>query len=355
MRAFADNDCIFFIKNKKFCKHCPFVNNCSKKSQPMFTSKIVSKIIAIKLLILSVFACKQKEIPINKFNRGETMVQVIELGSKYENQVYFSFTSDNMVQHPKKEWDLELIKSNNSYYILLNTSKAMRASTLTNKEYTTIKDTLGSSSLALSDASSGNLDSTAIKKLEASMVLVINNGYDENGKHQGFYKLKIDSIHSDYINITYSNIYKPQEYKLKWQYNSSICNRFSFIANSMVTNHPLNFDLCFTQYTTYFSDPPMFYLVTGVLSQNCEIWKIKNGNYSAISASDTINTIKTKHKDAIGYDWKTYDFATNIFTVNPNDTYIIKTSLGFLYKLHFIDFYNSDGLKGYPKFEYQMI
>jgi hypothetical protein len=31
--------------------------------------------------------------------------------------------------------------------------------------------------------------------------------------------------------------------------------------------------------------------------------------------------------------------------------YVVRTSEGLFYKIHFIDFYNETGLKGYPKFE----
>ena len=51
-------------------------------------------------------------------------------------------------------------------------------------------------------------------------------------------------------------------------------------------------------------------------------------------------------------DWKEYDFDNEHYTVLPDKIYVLKTSIGYYYKLRFIDFYNSTGEKGYPTFEF---
>jgi len=47
-------------------------------------------------------------------------------------------------------------------------------------------------------------------------------------------------------------------------------------------------------------------------------------------------------------------FAKGFYEVFPKMIYIIQTPLGY-YKFHFVDFYNTSGDKGYPKFEYQKL
>ena len=49
------------------------------------------------------------------------------------------------------------------------------------------------------------------------------------------------------------------------------------------------------------------------------------------------------------------NFNTNAYSVNPKMNYILKVADGFYYKLHFLDFYNDQGIKGYPKFEFQKL
>ena len=58
-------------------------------------------------------------------------------------------------------------------------------------------------------------------------------------------------------------------------------------------------------------------------------------------------------RDIIGFNWKTFDFDTQVYTINSSMNYIIQSENGIFYKLRFIDFYNNSGEKGYPKFEIQ--
>jgi hypothetical protein len=55
----------------------------------------------------------------------------------------------------------------------------------------------------------------------------------------------------------------------------------------------------------------------------------------------------------VGYNWKEYDLSAGEYTVFSNINYIIQDKNDKYYKLHFIDFYNNLGEKGYPKFEIQ--
>jgi hypothetical protein len=55
----------------------------------------------------------------------------------------------------------------------------------------------------------------------------------------------------------------------------------------------------------------------------------------------------------IGYNWKSYDMNAGEYSINTNLNYILNDKDGRYFKLHFIDYYNSSGDKGYPKFEIQ--
>ena len=49
--------------------------------------------------------------------------------------------------------------------------------------------------------------------------------------------------------------------------------------------------------------------------------------------------------------FKLSNITNNIYEKN----FIIKNSIGLYFKLHFIDFYNDSGEKGYPKFALQQL
>ena len=69
--------------------------------------------------------------------------------------------------------------------------------------------------------------------------------------------------------------------------------------------------------------------------------------------SDDITSLEfTTRSDVIGYDWKYYNFDDAVYTIVPEMNYVIRDRDGFYYKLRFVDFYNDQGVKGYPKFEF---
>jgi hypothetical protein len=62
--------------------------------------------------------------------------------------------------------------------------------------------------------------------------------------------------------------------------------------------------------------------------------------------------------DAIGYNWKTFGGfgnATGDYQIFSNFNYIIKDSKSMLYKMRFISFYDDQGRKGSPKFEFRRL
>jgi hypothetical protein len=136
---------------------------------------------------------------------------------------------------------------------------------------------------------------------------------------------------------------------------------FSFLSlNGNITSiEPLkeNWDLTFTQYTYIFYDqtPITPYIVTGCLSNRnkVEVAKVFDKDFADITFADVNNYSFSSDIDAIGYSWKEYDFDTSSYIIYYTKNYIIKTTEGKYYKLHFIDFYDGLGVKGTPTFEFQ--
>ena len=111
----------------------------------------------------------------------------------------------------------------------------------------------------------------------------------------------------------------------------------------------------FTQFTYQFHQPVLAYLVTGVLTapQQVRVARIDNADFASVGLADTLAHPFTDHRDAVGYDWKTYSFETSSYTVDPQQVYIIMDRMGHAYKLHFLDYYNDLGQEGCPTFEAQ--
>jgi hypothetical protein len=123
-------------------------------------------------------------------------------------------------------------------------------------------------------------------------------------------------------------------------------------------------DLLFSQYTTllYTNDGvPYPYIVTGVLSNRIDVKVAQDTlmDFQSIDRNAVLNLEYTTIQDEIGYDWK--DVVGDVtsgsisYEIIEGLNYIVIDQQGYYYKLRFISFYNNDGEKGYPTFEYQQL
>jgi hypothetical protein len=321
----------------------------------------IYKVIIVGCVIL-LMSCEKKELPVPKRDRGTIITQQIELAANYKNQVWFSLSENKIVRTTSKiDWDLAFDCDVSSQTIYINTSKVMRAYKTSKVNLSEIMDTTGYNLSPIADMPSGNRDSTALNNWHLNTnVYVISRGYDENSQLMGLVKLKIISSSSSNFTIQYAPLNSSTYTQATIQKNSAY-NRmmFSFDSGQATTIEPKKgeFDLCFTQYTDFFADPDQYYQVTGVLNNTyrTRIALINTKLFNDISIGDTASVAFSTLQNGIGYDWKTFSLTTNLFTVDAKKCYLIHDSKGFYYKLHFIDFYNENGIKGYPKFEYKKL
>ena len=73
--------------------------------------------------------------------------------------------------------------------------------------------------------------------------------------------------------------------------------------------------------------------------------------FNKIILSDTLSFEFNNNEDVIGYDWKERTPSDNSYSIISNKYHIIKDTEGYYYKQKLINFYNSVGIKGNPKFE----
>lgn len=312
-------------------------------------------IIIFHLMLL--VSCLKKELPVTPHSSGNFNTSVIPLTSNYKYQIFFSLKNNQIVQQQlKTSWDIAFESSGK--HIILNSSKFMFAFNTNKNKFSQILDTTGFSFNKKYDSPTGNLDSTAIGNWwEKNTVYLIDCGYNENGIHLGFKKLKIISYQNNTFTFSYCNLTDTiaQTYTLSSDTNYRFIG-FNFSSQQKVYIEPQKnqWDLLFTQYTEKLSEP---YLVTGCLINTPHTAAIMNTNISFenINYSTIYNYHLSIHANIIGYDWKAYDFNTSSYIIFPNKIFIIKDREGYFYKLRFIDFYSPTGEKGYPKFEYQKI
>ena len=303
-------------------------------------------------------SCEMEEIPVSPHNPGDIQINQIELSNDYRHQVFYDLGSNSIISdNLKTDWDLGFESSTQGYHVILNSSTYSSLSYIENISF---NDNIDPTGLIWSwDNPNGDLDSSAFgDSRSVSGFYVFDRGFDLNGTPRGFKKILIDSITNEFYQISFSNLDNSDYNSFKLYKDPSVnFTCFSFESNQIVDIEPSynDWDLLFSQYTHLYNDTTTpAYLVTGVCS-NLDVLVAKDTSYefNEINYSMINEFIFNDDRDAIGFDWKEYNFNAGSYTINSNTNYIIMDKQQKYFKLRFIDFYNSDGDKGYPTFEIQ--
>jgi hypothetical protein len=309
------------------------------------------------LLTISVTSCLKKEIPIERHDPGETISNQIDLGSDYRYFAFYDFESNSYSnQNLKSAWDLGFETESSGFRIIINGAKSMAVGIPSGTTFTQVVDTNGVTWRY--DASSGNLDSTAMIHWQTiGKPYILDLGYDHSGNHQGYKKMEILHVDANQYTIHYADLNGANDQNKTITKNAAYnFTFFSFLTNSEVTIEPKKetWDIYFGQFTHMF-EPDFPYLVTGALTNRngVEVAQVFDIPFESITFSHIGNYTFSKHINRIGYEWKYFDGSS--YSTDPTKNFIVKTVEGNYYKIHFIDFYNSNGIKGTPTFEVQAL
>jgi HmuY protein len=315
----------------------------------------------ISLLISIVYlsGCFNEEDPIQPYPRGDVNQNKIEMGASYADQYFFSLDQNKVVARVNKTvWDLAYSSEEGNSTIRLNTGKNMYVAVTSALNLTEVMDTTG---LTFKwDWSNGRDDSTSLNGwTDSDKVFVIDLGMDETNTHLGFVKAKL-SLKNEVLQMNYSLLAGGPEYQAELKKDDEYNQVFySFQTHSNVQVEPVKteFDLVFRQYIYYFEPEDLAYLVVGCLinSNDTRVARIFDKNFEDIVVKDTLNYGFMDNADVIGYDWKEFKLSDGVYIVYADQNYLLEDSKGFLYKLHFTDFYSSTGEKGYPTLEFKRL
>lgn len=313
------------------------------------------------LLCIGFCSCEKKEFPVPVHDPGNVITTSVDMGSTYEWQIYYDLETNRMVsKNLKTAWDLAFEASAEGFHVVLNSSKSTFCYNTANSVFESVTDTLGFSSHKRWDEPSGNLDSTAIGDWRSTNpVYIIDRGYNSSGTHLGFKKIQLLSVSNSTYTFKCGSLNNSNTEIISFAKNNTYnMNFFSFDnVNTVLAIEPPKdeWDMCFTQYTHVFYNPTQPYLVTGCITNRYQtsVAKAPVSDFNAIVYSTVESYSFSSNINTIGYDWKTFSGSTYI--TDPSKIYILKNRHDKYYKLHFIDFYNSSGLKGNPTWEYQAL
>ncbi|MCC7031119.1 MAG: HmuY family protein [Chitinophagaceae bacterium] len=315
------------------------------------------------VLSLIFASCEKKETAITLPAKGDGEVLQVDMGSNYDFQ-YFISLQNNQIVHisPTKNWDLAFSCDPNSHAVFLNGAKLMSAINTRKTNFADVgtADTNDKVQNWKYDNASGLIDSTVLgdwKGKNDIYLIKLSNTSNKVRKirflSEDIFEYKIEV--SDFPSAVPTTITIPKRADRNYTYFS-----FDYLAEvENVEPAKSGWDLQVTlyNYTFYDQNPILPYIVNGILlnPSGTAAYKDSLSEYTAINADFALAAPLSTRKDVIGYDWKKYDIDKNLYSVESKYNYIVKTKEGSYFKLRFLDFYSSTGVKGSPKFEFQQL
>jgi hypothetical protein len=257
------------------------------------------------------------------------------------------------------DWDLAFDCNLNDNIIYLNAALIASVAMTSETDFNAVTSDAGLT--YVNEHHSGRSENLAIGDVTNQRnVFIIDRGYSPSGNPIGKWKAQITLVQNgDYYltcsklngdNLTNAVISKKPQY-------NRVAFSFSTLSELQIEPPKTDYDICFTQYTHVFVDPPLAYSVNGgiINSYNTEVAEEFNIDFNNITKAHAESLFYSNNADVIGYDWKEFLFTTQAYTIYQNQNYLIKDAAGHLFKLHFLDFYDDQGVKGTPGFEFMRL
>lgn len=295
---------------------------------------------------------------------GNALMQTLSMGTDYSTQFFFSLKQQRVVHSSSvNSWHLAFETTEDGSGILINGGIGMAVVRTDKTDFSEIGKGDYEGQLWLQDDPNGKLEESAF------------GDWNENEKSRDkIYLVRLDQLNEvvKAIKIKSVNIYeyifeiadidngKVLEYKIHKD-PTRVYSYFNLQSSQVQGDvEPIkeSWDLLFTRYgfTFYDQNPPLPYIVTGVLTNpKATVAKDSLENFYEIESDFLTQCNLVAERDVIGFDWKYYDFDLGIYHIRQDYNFIIKTQGAEYYKLRFLNFYDDNGLKGTPTFEYNQI
>jgi hypothetical protein len=316
--------------------------------------------LSVMLLLVS---CEKKEELWDLPPGGGETIETFDLGPNYENIIFYQLETKKTYMANLFSWDIAFATGTNEHHIVMNGGKEVQ---VYNTNDTDFAKTYATTKVEWQwDNPNGDKDSTAVgdwcdtlNLLSANKVYV----FDLKGASPRYKKVKFISCNATQYVVKVANMDNTGEYEATvTKDDTRNFVYFNLQSNQVVNYEPASadWDIVFTRYRHVYYDltPVTPYLVNGILinTKHVSIEETNSLTFEDITAEVASTLLYTKKEDEIGFDWKTYNIDAGRYTVNPKQIFLIKMNNGDVYKLRFVDFYNEQGVKGFPKFMYQKL
>jgi len=325
--------------------------------------KQFAAVVPLLFICLLLVSCAQKEKAIVlPPATGATPGSVI-MGEAYQNQVFYDLENNTVAGMSEiASWDLSFEAAGDGSHVFMNGGKGVFLYNTHATEFgavTALPSGFSASSLQFDDPN-GRGDSTAVRDWRNASGKTKHEVFIAKLDDTTYYKFILLSVDSSKYAFQYGRMADatPAEFSLP---KNDVYNfvYFSF-TKGIVTPEPpkASWDFVFTRYRFIYRDlNNLPYEVNGVLLNPSKVVAAADsaGTFASLTYEKSTLLPFTTNRDAIGSDWKTYNFSTSKYEVNKNKCYVVHSRNDKVYKLHFLDFYSAAGVKGSPSFEAQQI
>lgn len=318
----------------------------------------------VSLIVFS--SCLREERPVPKMDLGGMEPVVVDIKNDYPYQAFFQLSTGEVAsQNLKEDWDFGFENGADGQYIIINYSRNMFVYPTGKSNLSEVNSPAGylGADNQRFDSPYGEYDSLAMRQYNDGLVRLIDMGYGINGQHIGWYKIKVNNVSEAAYSIEYAPLTSNESITLTLEKEIGGNHQFKYYSflkgkETSITPADNQWDLVFTQFTQRLYQPLIMpYLVTGTLLNRVETKgaQIMNKEFDEIDLEYVQSLVLTDTLNVIGYEWKSFDFDDEDYTIYTNICYVIQDNRGDYYKLKFLDFYSPTGEKGYNKFIYQKI
>ncbi len=312
-------------------------------------------------------SCEKKEESIILPKANDSLqLETVSLGSNYDKQIFLNIQTKEQTVIENNIWDLYFDADENGHSIYMNGGNGIL---IANSGSTLFKNISTPSSLNFRwDAASGIDDSLVLKNwrnkntLQSNdSVYVVDRGIQitDDSRYMLF---KITSVNSSSYQLKIADIdgNNIHDFTVSKDKNKAHVY-FSFENKGTYLNLEPNIDnwhISFLRYRWiyYQFNPPLLYTVTGIYINNKRVKAAVDSTmkFCDINPTNCAQMHFSSNRDAMGFDWKVYNFLNGKYVTRNFVNYIIATNSPLkYYKIRFIDFYDDKGLKGTPRFEEQ--
>ncbi len=322
------------------------------------------RIFALIIVVFGLGSCMKKETPYELPAHGDAIHQTMRMGADYGTQFYYDLKNAKIVHTSKVDsWHLAFENTLDGQGIYMNGGAGMALVRTEKTAFDQITAHDCADELWLQDDPSGEQAKSGFglwneNDMSRDRIYIVRL----EPTNEELRTIKLKSVSTAAYEIEVGNIGTGVTTTHKILKDPTrVYSYFNLrTLHDCGTVEPVkeSWDFVMTRYgfTFYDQDPPLPYIVTGVLTNpSTTVHKDSLHNFYEIESDFISKCTMIEDRDAIGFDWKYYDFDLGIYHIRQDFNFIIKTQHDEYFKLRFLNFYDDNGLKGTPSFEFKQI